>query len=433
MRDVVDYGASASGVTVNLATGTGSGGDAEGDRISGVEHVVGSGYGDRLTGDAGGNRLEGGGGDDSVEGGAGNDTLIGGEGADTLDGGAGIFDVVDYRASASGVTVNLATGTGSGGDAEGDRISGVEHVVGSGYGDRLTGDAGRNILWGRGGDDRLEGGEGNDWLYALIGAEGADTLDGGAGNDVVDYGASASGVTVNLATGTGSGGDAEGDRISGVEYVFGSGYGDWLTGDAGRNISVGRWRRRPSRGRRGQRLGNDTLIGGEGADTLDGGAGEDVRRLRRIGVGGDGQSRHRGRVRRSCPGRPDQWGRVCLRLRIWGLAHRRCRLGTRLEGGGGDDRLEGGAGNDTLIGGEGADTLDVAERATTTSTTAHRRRVNLATGAGSGGHAQGDGSVGSSTSSAPDMGTGSPAMPARTLCGAVEATTVSREARATTL
>ena len=46
----------------------------------------------------------------SVEGGAGNDTLIGGEGADTLDGGAG-EDVIDYGASASGVTVNLATGT----------------------------------------------------------------------------------------------------------------------------------------------------------------------------------------------------------------------------------------------------------------------------------------------------------------------------------
>ena len=258
-EDVVDYGASGSGVTVNLATGTVSGGDAEGDRISGVEHVVGSGYGDRLTGDGGGNRLEGGGGDDSVEGGAGNDTLIGGEGADTLDGGAG-EDVIDYGASASGVTVNLATGTVSGGDAEGDRIGGVEHVVGSGYGDRLTGDAGGNRLEGGGGDDSVEGGAGND---TLIGGEGADTLDGGAGEDVVDYGASASGVTVNLYTGTGSGGHAEGDRFSGVEHVVGSGYGDRLTGDGGGNVLEGG-------------VANDTLIGAEGADTLDGGAGEDV-------------------------------------------------------------------------------------------------------------------------------------------------------------
>ena len=169
-EDIVDYGASVSGVTVNLATGVGSGGHAQGDRISGVEHVVGSGHDDEFVGDAGENRLEGGvgadrldggGGDDHLEGGEGNDTLVGGEGADTLDGGAG-EDVVDYGASASGVTVNLATGVGSGGHARGDRISGVERIVGSAYGDRLTGDSSGNVLEGGGGVDRLDGGGGDD-------------------------------------------------------------------------------------------------------------------------------------------------------------------------------------------------------------------------------------------------------------------------------
>ena len=92
--------------------------------------------------------------------------------------------------------------------------SGNDTVMGNSSDNRLEGRAGNDTLIGAEGNDALIGGEGND---TLIGAEGADTLDGGAGEDVVDYGASASGVTVNLATGTGSGGDAEGDRFSGVE------------------------------------------------------------------------------------------------------------------------------------------------------------------------------------------------------------------------
>ncbi|MGC5198439.1 VCBS domain-containing protein, partial [Aphanothece microscopica] len=66
-----------------------------------------------------------------------------------------------------------AAGTASGGDAEGDSISGFEHVMGHVGADRLTGDAGDNLLMGFGGDDTLAGGG------------GSDTLMGGAGNDEV--------------------------------------------------------------------------------------------------------------------------------------------------------------------------------------------------------------------------------------------------------
>ncbi|WP_454017901.1 hypothetical protein [Azospirillum sp. Marseille-Q6669] len=96
-------------VTVNLTTGLGSGGNAQGDRLSGIENLLGSDGNDRLTGDAGGNRIDGR---------AGNDTLAGLGGADTLIGGAGT-DTADYSASTAAVTVDLATGTGLGGDAEG--------------------------------------------------------------------------------------------------------------------------------------------------------------------------------------------------------------------------------------------------------------------------------------------------------------------------
>ena len=54
----------------------------------------------------------------------------------------------------------------------------------------ITGNAGNNVLAGLG---------------------GADTLDGGAGTDSATYAASAAGVSVRLATGLNSGGDAEDD------------------------------------------------------------------------------------------------------------------------------------------------------------------------------------------------------------------------------
>jgi Ca2+-binding RTX toxin-like protein len=49
-------------------------------------------------------------------GGEGADTISGGSGADSLAGGAGL-DLLDYTASGGAVTVDLALGTASGGDA----------------------------------------------------------------------------------------------------------------------------------------------------------------------------------------------------------------------------------------------------------------------------------------------------------------------------
>ncbi|MGO4842328.1 calcium-binding protein, partial [Rhizobiaceae sp. 2RAB30] len=106
---------------------------------------VGSAYADTLRGSVGANRLDGG---------AGDDRLTGLGGADALVGGAGI-DTADYSASALGVTVNLATGVGTGGDAQGDVLSGIENLTGSAQADRLTGAATANVLTGGNGDDIL--------------------------------------------------------------------------------------------------------------------------------------------------------------------------------------------------------------------------------------------------------------------------------------
>ena len=96
--------------------------------------------------------------------------LKGGGGEDTLNGGTGI-DTAAYNQSAAGVNVFLITGTGFGGDAEGDELNSIENLIGSSYNDQLWGDNGVNVLKGENGDDTLKG-------YG-----GEDTLLGGNNND----------------------------------------------------------------------------------------------------------------------------------------------------------------------------------------------------------------------------------------------------------
>ena len=213
--DLLTYFHSDAAVTVNLATGAASGGRATGDTFSGIEWLGGSPYNDRLTGDDGDN------------------VLVGYAGADVLDGGQG-SDVLSYTGSDAAVTVNLATGGASGGHAEGDSFTSIERVAGSRYDDRLTGDDGDNVF--RGG-------------------AGADVLDGGAGTDGFTYTYSDAGVTVNLATRTASGGNAEGDTFTGFENLKGSSHADRLTGDDGDNELEGVG-------------GNDHMVGGGGSDTF---------------------------------------------------------------------------------------------------------------------------------------------------------------------
>jgi len=270
-NDLADYGASASGVAVDLSSASAqSGGDAAGDVLSNIENVAGSGSADTLTGTSGDNTILGNGGDDVLKGAGGADSLVGGSGNDTA----------SYAGSSAGVTVDLtvATAQTSSGDASGDVLSGIENLVGSSNADVLTGDGSANMLDGSGGDDTLSGAGGND---VLTGGAGLDTLNGGAGNDTLaggadsdaltggddtdtaDYSASASGVTVDLNAGTGLGGDAQGDTLATIENVTGSASGDTLTGDGGVNVLDG-----------GD--GDDTLAGLGGADSLVGGAGNDT-------------------------------------------------------------------------------------------------------------------------------------------------------------
>lgn len=196
--DMASYLLSAAGVTVDLSLGTGSGGDAVGDTLAGIEGVTGSAYADLLTGSSGANQLIGG---------AGNDTLTGGAGADTLDGGLGV-DTAGYGSASSGVTVYLDGSQANTGDALGDGLVGIENLSGSGFDDKLTGDANANTLTGGAGNDTLIGGDGNDVLYG----DAADSLDGGAGYDIFyttstafrGYGMAAANIEQMIATENGN-------------------------------------------------------------------------------------------------------------------------------------------------------------------------------------------------------------------------------------
>ncbi|MBY8976809.1 M10 family metallopeptidase C-terminal domain-containing protein [Rhodobacteraceae bacterium NNCM2] len=251
--------------------------------------------------------LSGTSGADTVIGSSADDRITGSAGADTIDGLAGV-DTIDFSASTAPVSINLTKGTASGGDADGDQLSGIEGVVATDGADRIVGDEADNLftgglsgdaLSGRGGDDELDGGGGADTLYgsdgddslyggaeddALYGGEGGDLLDGGEGGDLLDAGAGDD----SLIGGTGSD-----TLLAGVgDDVLGGGDGDdLLDGGLGMDSLFGG-------------LGDDTLNGRGGADHLDGGSGNDT-----------------------------------------------------LSGGGGADVLIGGAGADFLQGGAGADTF----------------------------------------------------------------------------
>lgn len=138
---------------------------------------------DSLYGGFGADVLYGGTGDDLLSGQAGDDVLRGGDGQDSLVGGGGM-DTADYSASAEAVAVNLMARTASGGDAAGDRLVGIENLIGtnSAITDFLTGDNNANVLGGLAGDDVLKGLGGDD---TLIGGEGADSLDGGDSDDIL--------------------------------------------------------------------------------------------------------------------------------------------------------------------------------------------------------------------------------------------------------
>ncbi|MUG99172.1 hypothetical protein F7734_45530 [Scytonema sp. UIC 10036] len=254
---------------------------------SSFENLEGSFYKDILSGDLQNNIIRGLDGDDNLLGEEGDDTLIGGAGGDDLNGGInnstlradltielvqagnlGGGDTASYQDSSNFVIVNLFQGIGSNGDAEGDTFtsliperSTIENLIGSKYGDRLTGDAQNNDInpgLSSGKTDFVDGSFGTDSL----------TLDYSAN----DYGKGITGGFQNIVNGSGliSRNTKNGSTQDAVEFVnierlfiVGTIQNDTIIGGSGSDVLL-------------LGAGDDSITGGDGDDLLDGSDGNDI-------------------------------------------------------------------------------------------------------------------------------------------------------------
>jgi serralysin len=381
--DTVSYefgvmGGGDFGVTVSLATvGAQDTGASSIDTLLGFENLTGSLSDDELIGSAAGNILNGLAGADLMVGGNGNDTYVVDNSGDVVMETSAqstqidtVQSSIDYRLGASCENLVLL----------GSALKGI----GNSLRNTMTGNAANNLLDGRGGADRLIGGDGNDTymvdhvgdkvvesntalsqmdtvksrisytlgtncenlqllgtansngkgngldntVYANI---GNNALDGAGGTDTLSYlfGAKA-GVTVDLslsaAQSTGGSGD---DTLANFENLTGSTFDDTLSGTSGNNI-------------------------------LDGGAGTDTCSYVHSATAGVTVNLGLSGVQHTVGSGDDTLFNF---ENLLGSDYADTLTGNSgnnvLTGNGGHDTIDGGAGADTMIGGSGNDTYTV--------------------------------------------------------------------------
>jgi Ca2+-binding RTX toxin-like protein len=239
----ISYASSTSGIELNLTGITGDGSVGQGtvsdglggtDTVRNAQFFVGSAFNDSMLGSGAGllEMLEGGAGDDTIDGGTITGTYI-----------ASDNNRASYQSAPAAVTVNLGTGTATGG-AGNDTLRNINMVRGSDHADTLTGS--NTTLW----TEQFEGRKGND------------TIDGLGGRDIARYDGATSAVDVNLQTGIASDGYGSTDTLRNIEAVFGSAYNDKIVGGNAANGSA-------------VTDGFEFFQGNAGDDTIDGGTGWD--------------------------------------------------------------------------------------------------------------------------------------------------------------
>ncbi len=271
----------------------------------GDDLFVGSSQGDWITSAAGQDTIRSGAGNDIISAGADDDFIDAGAGADMIIGGDG-SDTLSYENATSGVEINLTTGQGTLGDAAGDRVDQVEHLIGSSHNDQLVGDAENNILIAGRGNDTVIGGDGDDFYHfnrgdgSLTISEDGDVNSGIYGDGVIRFGPDINPGDLSISR------EGEHDlriniidtsdtllikdwfqdtstRVEFFDFVDGGSvdiqfqdftgtatpYLDWISGDDTDNHLEGLAHNDVLTGRGG----NDTLDGGEGNDSLFGGEG----------------------------------------------------------------------------------------------------------------------------------------------------------------
>ena len=231
---------------MNLTTGTGSGGDAQGDTLLNIEDLLGNGFGDTLTGNAGANVINGGAGADIMQGLGGNDTYYRRQCRRPRERGGG-------RRQRPGADERELRPDRRTGDRNRSRrqtapATGAINLTGNDFAQTITGNAGANVINGGGGADIMHGLGGNDTYYVDNAGDVVNEAAGGGNDQVL--------TSVELHA----------DRRSGDRNRFST------TNSAGTGaINL---------------TGNDfaqTIIGNAGANVIDGGGGDDIL----LGLGGN--------------------------------------------------------------------------------------------------------------------------------------------------
>ncbi|MBE0496622.1 MAG: hypothetical protein IBX45_09450, partial [Campylobacterales bacterium] len=306
-RDVLHYLSAESAIVVDIANNTITS-DTEGTDtlLSSFEAIVASNYADRIDlrgatlattvlAQGGNDTIWASGNNDIIAGGGGNDLIYANAGNNSYYGGDVVLDAtgvvesysangddtVSYALATSGIDVDLSVSAGVGtsnvtanGFGGEDKLYNIARIVGSSYDDVIKGSDGWN---------RLDGGDGDDWIIATNGGDtiygGRHTVSGGGqghgtsavgGGDWLSFEAILTSVTASLNAGsiTGSLGTT---TIFEVENLFGTNAGDELRGDGNDNTLHGNGGNDVIFGT----AGNNFLIGGTGDDTLHGGSGID--------------------------------------------------------------------------------------------------------------------------------------------------------------
>ncbi|MCA9135478.1 MAG: right-handed parallel beta-helix repeat-containing protein, partial [Planctomycetales bacterium] len=273
-------------------------------------HIRTNGGDDQVTGGMVNDEIDGGDGVDLLRGGPGDDTLIAGRGiGDELHGDAG-NDKLFGSDEGSESDPNFADATRFGDLIDGG--DGNDEIFALGGADLIFGGPGNDSIQAGSGSDSVDGGDGDDTIYAGVGL--AETIDGGAGDDEI--------------WGSNNGNDSLLGG-PGVDDIHGQAGNDTIDGGAGPDLIDGGADADDLRGGDG----DDEIIGGGGnGDQLRGEGGDDVLRGSNDGAdlifGGPGRDRAFG------GGGNDQ-----------------------IEGGPDDDILHGDAGDDLISGDSGADVI----------------------------------------------------------------------------
>ncbi|MBD9427301.1 M10 family metallopeptidase C-terminal domain-containing protein [Pseudomonas sp. PDM15] len=248
--DTLSYIFATRSVSVNLSlTSAQTTGGSGADTLLNIENLSGSIYDDALTGNGLANRLIGDAGRDILNGGAGADVLIGGNGNDAY-----------YVDSSDDIVSETNT----------DLTIGGSDTVYSYLSSYTLGSNVENLFINAKG---IASGAGNSLNNTVHAGSGDNRLDGGAGDDMLSYlNYVSQGVSINLSVTTAQSTGGSGiDTILNFERLAGSNYDDRLTGNGADNTLYGNAGNDILNGG----AGSDVLLGGSGSDQLTGGAGAD--------------------------------------------------------------------------------------------------------------------------------------------------------------